>query len=465
VACCVALLAFGIPATKLFCQEVGPGETARQAYAKDISLPAIKKESLVLVAFDVEVYRHAANDWRDLRLFDSQHRQVPFVIHRLLTDETRQHRVRDHVRKPRIRRLADDELEISFEIDPKQHPKPVEGIRLATSLTNFEHHVTVEKRGDDDTWQTLVEEALIYDYTQYMDVQNTEIPFPVDAKHGSGGSYRVRIRDVTQEQQSQFREIRSLIRGGSEKEREEAWIVNRQPFRIEQIEFWYDIESVTTSKPKLTDYPLTITGISQDPKSKATMVDVETEREPIIQISLRTTDANFSRKVSLWEMPTSADEKPRLLVRQTLSKFNIGSIKRKDTTLSLADFRSRNYRIEIDNGDSPALSDISLTASGWIYAAAFLGRPGESYQLAYGKAFQEAARHDVAAIEAALHASVLPVTGSLDKSRPFTTSLPLPGGNAWIIKPWLGWFAITLLLILLGFGLYQAARRLDRIPP
>jgi hypothetical protein len=369
------------------------------------------------------------------------------------------------VRKPRIRRLADDELEISFEIDTKRHPKPVEGIRLDTSLTNFEHRVTVEKRRDDDTWQTLVEDALIYDYTQYMDVQNTEIPFPQDLKQGSGGTYRVRIRDVTQEQQSQFREIRSLIRKGNEEEREEAWIVNRQPFRIEQLEFWYDIESVTSSKPQRIDYPLAITGISQDKQSKATVVELETEREPITQITLRTTDTNFSRKVSLWEIPPSADQKPRLLVCKTLSQFDIGAIKRKDTTLALSDFRCRKYRIEIDNGDSPALSDISLTASGWIYAAAFLGRPGESYQLAYGKAFQEEPRHDVAAIEAALRASILPVSGSLSEARPFTPPTPLPRGNAWLSNPWLGLLVITLLVILLGFGLYQAAKRLDRIPP
>lgn len=458
------LVSLCFTSSNLIGQDSHPDQTDKKAFEKEITLPTIERESLVGVSLDVDVYRHSAPDWKNLRIIDRQDREIPFVIRQLATDEIRIDRVRNRVEKPIIRPLENNGLEIEFEIDPEKFPKPVNGITINTGLINFEHQISVETKGADGAWQEIVKDALIYDYTQYMDVKNTDVSFPKDPQRPAGGSYRLRIKGVTQEQQSQFLEIKRTIQEGNEKQREETWMVNRQPFRIDQLYFWHEVENVRSSKPKLTDYKVAITKISQDSKTKATVIDLATEREPITELNLLAADLNFSRKVSLYEVSETEAESKRLLANQTLSRFDIGSLKRNDVKLSMSDYRKLKYRIEIDNGDSPPLKDISFTASGLIYEAIFLGKPSEGYRLTYGRSFEEAPRYDTAAIEAALREKIQPLAATLGQASEITATDPRPSWRKWILNPWLATGVITLLVIALGYGLFHAAKRLESIP-
>ncbi len=444
-------------------------------FAKPVELPELDGEELVAVPLDSDVYAATDDQFPDVRLLDASGDEAAYIIRPATTKRTRTASRTFRVDKPAVRPLDDGGLEISFEIDVTKHPQPLEGVRLVTPLENFERRVAVSVSADGETWTTLVEDGLVFDYTQFMDVQNVDLALPAAEQQAIGGDvrrYRIVIDDVTQEQQSQLMELTRKLQGDDETNRTERIVVNRQPFRINRIEYRHDVEVADAPVAVTTSYPLTGFRVEQDAESKTTFVYVDSRREPVTELTVATADRNFSRAVRVETQGRAAPQKTELewihtLGSGTLARLDFRSLQRSDLSVAIPETREARYRLVIENRDSPPLAISGVEARGVVYELVFLAHGGEQYRLAYGNPAVAAPSYDTAALAASLGEGFEPLAATLGAQAELAVVAEpaAPALSRLLNDPKFLTGAIALLVVVLAVGLYRATRRLDALPP
>jgi hypothetical protein len=451
---------------------------ANARFSKPVKTPALDGEELVAIQLDSDVYEASADGFSDLRLFDPRGDEIPYVLRKATTKEHRTERRWFRVANPAVRPQDDGSLEITFELDDELPARPL-GFRLVTPLENFERRITAAvSTGDVSTgnseWEPLVDDGLVFDYSRFMDVRNIELPLPPtgDGKT-SGRRYRLTVADVTQEQQSQLMELTRTLNDGDETSRSERIVVNRQPFRIDRIEGWYDIEVAGAVRDQLAEYAVSGFATTRDVETKATIVTFALRREPVTSFTVETDDRNFRRAARVQAQgessPRAATSGESEVMRDvgsgTLERLDFGGLHREDLTLALPEAREVKYRLIVENDDSKPLDLTGVVAKGPVYEAVFLAQPGEDYTFEYGGDLASP-RYDTAALAASIAAGYDAVAAELGAPTP-VASPPPPAELALaaaLNDPLLLGGIIALLVIVLGVGLYRATRRLDGFP-
>ncbi len=435
-------------------------EEAMYRYSKPLELPQLAEEELLAAPLDSDVYAATRDGLPDLRIRAAKG-DAAYLLRK--ATETKSETTRSYWsgREPAVRPLDDGNLEITLHLG-KDDEQPT-GVRIVTPLQNFQQRVRVEGSTDGKNWHPLGEEAVIFDYSQYMDVRNDEVPLPAN----SDRYFRIVVDDVTQQLESQLMDLTRRLRGGQEAYRDEHIVVQRRPFRINYIDFWREtVYSHQTGDLKVK-YPLADFRQENDDKSQQSTIYVTSRREPLTSLALVTDSHNFSRQAAV-EIEDTQGSKTfwRPIGSANLSRLDFRSLQRESLTILFPETRAAKYRIVIDNRGSPPLEVTGITAEGNQYEAVFLAPvPQQSYELLYGNATALAPDYDTAAITASLDADYQPVAVTLGKQ------IEIPGGGApaattfkdLVNNPWLLGGAAIVLVAALGWGLFRAGRRLDNL--
>lgn len=454
-------------------QAADAADADRLRYRRPIGVPALAAEELVAVPLDAPVLETSADGFPDVRVLDAEGREVSRVIRRATVVTKGAVRRTFTVEKPRLEPLPGGGLVIEFSIDPVRHPHPVDGLRLETPLKNFEQRVQVQRLDEGDTWRTVGDDALLYDYSQFMDARQVEIPFPAEPKRPAGGTWRITVDEATIEQQSTLAELVRTLEGSRETERKEKVVVNRQPFRIDAIQAWHVDDVAEIRNADGVERELADVRVVEEPEEKRTRIRVTAGREPVTGLRLLVGDRNFARMARV-ERPLQRREERRDQARAAVGlgnacvhRVDLRGIKQESLTIGIPETRSAEYEIVIDNADSQPLGVTGVVAIGPAYETVFLAAPGGTYTLAYGGADEGAdsfprPRYDTGAIETALAAGQTPLialAGAVEEREVTAPTKPLVArvvGNPWFIGG-----TIAALAVLLGLSLVSAARRID----
>jgi hypothetical protein len=435
---------------------------------KPLALPAIDATGLVAVPLDADVHAAAADGYGDLRILDAAGGEVPYVVRDVTRTDRRPVRRTDRAVRPDAKPLADDGLEITVVPGPGQDRVVPEGFTLLTPLRDFEHRVTVSWSADGREWTPVVADAVVYDYTRFMDVRDVTIPLPAAPARGPGGRYRIVIGDVTQEQQSRLTELTRTLAGGAEREVRERTVLDRRPFRIDGIEFWYTEEVEQQAAAVLQDRALGGFRVAREPDGRGTRITVDARRQPVTEFTIATDTKNFSRAVTV-ERPLETDrdgrrDRGRPIATATITRIDVAGIRREQLAIPVPESRLETYDLVIDDGDSPPLAVTGVAARGPAREAVFLAEPGGAYRIAYG-GDRAAPRYDTAAIRAALAARALPTPATAGAES--VVAAPPPAADPlWLLGD--GRFQVALIAVLaaiLAAALFRAAKRIDAAPP
>lgn len=441
-----------------------PTERSLNGQSRDITVPepGSAKQAMVAIPLDSAVYANSKIGFDDLRILDGDDQEVPYILQRRVTQKVVTAQTTKRVSNLSLRPGEDDRLEIEWTVPENEPWNKIGGLTLVTLQRNFEHQLSVEwKPAGQESWQVVVPEARIYDYTQFMDVRDTTIRFENPVTKPAGGKLRLVIQAVTQEQYSNWMELTRRIRRGEEYDRQETQAINRQPLRLERIEVWQEQQVTKSTETELTTYPVETLESSVDPETKTTSITLSSNFQPVTEILLETEDDNFSRPFRVERL---IDERRQLLADQTLSRIHLGTIAKEHLDIEFPEKRADRYFITIMNQDSPPLTDLRFQSRGPIYEVVFLGAADKTYRLVYGNRELSAPRYDTVALRSALSARTEPLAGELGEPQPLTFAPAEPTVSNWWTRPWfLGTIAV-ILVVALGFTLRHAAHRLEQIP-
>jgi hypothetical protein len=430
-------------------------------FARDIETAPRTQDELIAVPLDSDVYTLSAADLGDLRVLDGAGQDVGFIVRTAMTTKSRLVERFWTASHPALHPREQGGLEITLTLG-NDDPRP-DGLRLITPLDNFEQHIEVSSSVDGVIWQPLAD-GLLFDYARYMDVRNDRLRLPpTDHRH-----FRIVVDQVTAAQESELLELTRRLQGEQESNRTERVRIERRPFRIDRVELWADNAEERAAAPMTSAYPLTGFNVEQDPEHKATHILIESRRQPLTEFVIQTPANNFSRHITV-EVETDSGHTARwrTIAAGQLTRFGFRSLTRENLAISMPETRATNYRLTIENRDSPPLQIDGVNASGPIEEVVFLAAPQGAYRLAYGGELK-APNYDTAALRAALAVTSNPMPAKLSATAaPLALPTPTTAGQvqAWFTNPWLLTAVIAVLVAVLAWGLYQAARRVDQLPP
>jgi len=445
-------------------------------YRRPIAIDAPGAEELVAVRVDAEVAAATESGFPDLRVIDGAGQEVSRILRRAAVVKTRAVKRSFPVEQPRLKPLPGGGLVIELTIDAEKHPDSIDGFRIETPLRNFEQRVEVHRRDEAGVWQPIGGDTLLFDYSQYMDTRQLDVPLSKERRLPAGGTWRITVDEPTIEQQSTLSEVVRTLEGDEETNRTEKTIVARQPFRIDSIQAWHVDDAAEIKVADDIEMPLVGVRVEEEPEEKRTRVRVTSGREPLTALRLTVADRNFGRSARVERpQPVARDREPgrrppQVLGAGRIHRIDLRGISSEELAITIPESRSPDYDIVIDNADSQPLDITGVTAVGPAYEVVFLARPGKTYRLAYGAGSTEARpfakpQYDTVAIDTALAAGKIPLEGTLSAAEevPFE-AVKEPWLARLLGDPWLIGGAILVLAVLLGFSLFKAAKRLDATP-
>jgi hypothetical protein len=445
----------------------------RFRFVKTIDRAAAKDEEIVAFTLDSDIYAATRAGLPDLRIVDEAQAEVPFVIEPQV--EYRQEHTRQSFNTEIVALRPDgNAIEVHLRL-PAKSPD-TDGFSFATPLTNYERKVRVSGSADGVKWTPLVAEGIIFDYSQYMDVSNREISLPKNSLR----EFKITIADVTDEKESPFKELARTFKDAKEDHRVERTIIERRPFRIDRIGAWVMETRERVQQGKTVGYAVAEFDAKEVAAKKQTVVTVRTRREPITQFTLETPGRNFSRRVVV-EAPVVASPDPRKqgvrkqdnpdtgwqqIAEATIENFSFRNQKREQLTIRIPEGREEQFRIVIRNEDNPPLKITGVKAEGSVQRVVFLAQPGKAYRVFYGSETAAAPKYEAATVLATLRKDNTPVAAKLGAQADNIDFGGEPGPavqgllNNWVF---LG-TAIGLMVLVLGWCLFRAGRRLDSLP-
>jgi hypothetical protein len=432
---------------------------ATYRFSKPLRFEAIQSEELLAVELDGDVFEKAQDGFPDLRIVGDLEGdcEVPYLLR--LANKTRIETFHHawSVEPVSLVPMSQAGLEIVLQLD-EDDPQP-DGLTLATPLKDFHQRIRVFGSNDAAQWEPLVDEGVIFDYSRYMDVRSLEIEF----RRRNHRWFRVMLDDVTSDQELELLDLTRSIRGGDETVRTESLVIQRRPMRIDRIDFWQIRSREHHGENHLREYPVQKYEVQQEPETQQTVVHFWMRRQPLSRLTLETTSRNFSRRAVV-EYPVRGGIRTRWVEigSSTLQRIEFHDRKQEHLTVTFPLHLEQEYRLVIDNEDSPPLEIAGLKAQGAAYELVFLAAPGERYRLLYGYEEATAPRYDTAAVLSALPTGIEPRPAQLGEALVRTPREASDWGmTGWLKSRWVWGPVIVLLVVLLGFGLYSASRRVE----
>jgi hypothetical protein len=425
---------------------------------KTVSQSGGETEEIIGVPFDSDIFDVSRDGFDDIRILDGQSRTVPFLIDKVTERRTRESQRSIRTEVASLTEKDENEIAITVLLDKKA--SSADGFHVRTPLKDYERQVSVFGSNNGQEWTSLVTDSLIFDYSRYMDISNTEIKLPENTYR----QFRVIINDVTDEKESPYRQFVRKSSGGQETETIETLNINRRPFRIDHLQFWHTDRIEEDKRDTIREYPIAEIQISEDTEKQLTNINIRTRREPLTEFTLETDSRNFSRAAEV-QIPVQQGVQTiwRAIGQATLSLVDVRGFQRKRLTLTFPEQRHEQYRIVVHNQDNPILKITGANAQGSVYRAVFLVSPDTEYRVLYGSETATAPVYDTAAVLASLEGGYQPIAATLgeESSNPDFDKSSDVALFAFLESKLLLGGVVALMVVVLGFVLFQAVRRID----
>lgn len=378
-------------------------------FHKDVERAAAAEEMLG-IDLDADIYNATRAGYPDLRVFDGQNAEVPFLLQEVAEEQIKTVR---HDCPGRVVSLKEnDDNSIAVVVELEKDVPAADGLTFVTPLIDHEQRVTVHGSRDGDEWEELAADGLIFDYTRYMDLSNREVRL----KTNNCRKYRIVVTRATDRQKLPLELLERTTRDGREQQRKETTAVRKRSFRIDRIQCWRETSKKIARRPKKTDYPIVDFKTTEDADKKQTIIEVQTNREPLTSLAIASGGRNFSRRAVV-QAPQEQGVRTRWVEigKATVSRVEFAGFKREQLKITFPEQRERKkiFRIVIDNEDNPPLDITGVQARGNIQRIVFLAGPDQTASVYYGSAVAERPHYEAATVLSPLLAKTEPIAATL----------------------------------------------------
>jgi hypothetical protein len=286
-------------------------------YFKEVS---ILEKGTSRIVLDEEIFSKAKENFSDLRLISEKNKEIPYELSlakKLSTQE-------DYAVKLINNSYVSGKHSMVI-LDLQEKGKLINSLLIRTDLENFQRNVKVYGSDDLEIWNTLRDDAYIYDYTDKrgnFKSQNTSLAFP-------DSFFRYYKLEVSDQEESPIKII-SVMASDVKKE------------KIQEIEKKIDFSVSENEEQKITQV----------------ILDLGQSGIPFEKMRIGIDDKNFNRQVLIY---SSQDrEKWDYVSRDYIFSYDTAKFKGEKKLISFNEIRKRFIKLEILNNDNASLRINSL---------------------------------------------------------------------------------------------------------
>lgn len=396
-------------------------ETSRQ-YFKEITFPQTIGAEYAYFQIDAEIYDGSFGMLRSLRIIDSDNREIP---HQIVTKSKKEKREEFF---PKL--LNNSYLEgqyNSFVLDFGEERPEVNRLTIVTAGKNFTRRASVEGSNDQAKWNSLAEDAYIFDFSHNIQSKHLRIEFPL----------------------SNFRCIRVKIHddGGG-------------PLEIGGAKIY----RVKTEPAETESWPLTIIERTENAKDRTTEVILDSGYRglPLTKLDLKVSSRNYHRNV---KVASSADrDEWAPLGSGVIFNYDMPAFKKTDNRISFRENTGgRYFKLTIENYDDRPVEVSGATGTGLVRRVILPAGKKAPYSVYFGNPKARAPRYDLAHRMRYIQTKTLPrLTLQPRRVNPSYVE-PKP------VKPWteqhpsLLWIAMAAVIAILAMLIFNLMRKASPI--
>jgi hypothetical protein len=424
---------------------------------------ASTQEEIAAAPLDAATWSVVQPQASDLRIADTTDTAIPHLLRRATAKRVRRIASSCHAKTDALRERPDNALELDLTI-PEDKP-PADTLTLSTPLRNFERRISIAGIQPDGTTTQLVADALIYDYTRFMDMRHLKVEIPRNDFH----RLRVTIHAVTDTGIFPETEITRTIRDGKETERTETTDTVIRPFRIDKAELLVHRDQTSNREAITIDYTHLTWTQETDSKENTTTYLIAVSNAPLTGLTIATPERNFSRRATI-EAPFLRDGRTqwRQIASATLSQVSFRSFSQETLALSFPEQAHKELRLILHNGDAAPLALETITGQGPQWEALFIATPDESYRLLAGSDVAKAPTFNTNHLEKLLAREIKPLACDVGPLLPNPTYNAKSGRSmlSWLGSKTLFGAGIVVVIAILAAGLVRAGKSaLEAQPP
>ncbi|MBU1087938.1 MAG: DUF3999 family protein [Candidatus Omnitrophica bacterium] len=432
-------------------------------FYKSITAPENIKNEVGAATLDSQIYGNTNNDFANLRIYDSQDNEVPFVVRKLRGREKLIMEQPVAMKILSLEELPENRLSIVLE-RPEEKNKPREDsipsdVIIKTSNNNFEKTVSVFGSDDKQQWQLLVENQPIFDYSRFIDLRNTSVSF--EKKRFK--YYKLVIDNVAQALVSAFSQIFTKYAQGKVNQEYASFTRYEGVLRIESLDFLSKQEKAVEGELEMVPYPLDIAEVKINQKDKTSEIYLNSQREPLTRMLLKIENQNFKRKIIV-EANNSLDSQVTWVRIASSEIFNInaGDFHKQNLKIDLGNSENRykQYRLRIFNYDNPLIEVDSVQAEGAIHEIVFFHNNQTRLKAYYGGSEIKLPQYDVSFVLAEIP---LKANERWQLSPERTNENAAAKRKPIITQKQLLIIALTLMVIVLGALIVSSVKKVDEI--
>lgn len=319
--------------------------------------------------FDAELYGAVGNLEAELRFYDAEGREVPFRVGREMAEPVR----RSSFRAVPSRIIALDHRG-NTGIFTVENPDgaAVGMLQVVTADRDFDKTVTVEAGDDEKNWRRVAGPRPFYDYSCLAPLRSDRIEIPVTKAR----YFRVLVDSYAEKEPLPSSRV---IAGGGEPGTGRSWMERR--LRIDGIVLMRPVEEKgLPGVEKLFACPLVPLGERRE-ENGWTSLTFRSSLEPLAELTVRSTTPDYVREAVV--LGSHDGRKFVRLASAPLYRLRFDPMQPDSAPVKLAGTRYPFYRVEIRNGDSRPLENITVQAGAPGCFAEFLTR-NKPVELRYG---------------------------------------------------------------------------------
>jgi hypothetical protein len=329
-------------------------ELARWKYYKNISSVG---GDLAKVTLDDEVFSNATKDFSDLRIVDSENREVPF---KLVSGKENFERNRVTVKMINNSYIPGQNSQVILDLGTSG--SLVNNLTIKTDSENFQRNVVVFGGNDMESWSVLKDNGYIYDFTDKKAAfksQNTEILFPDSA----------------------YRYVKIEIADDSGK-----------PVRIISVETSKLTEAKTRGYER---HPRFSSNENTDKKLTEMVIDLGASGIPTDRISFDLKNSNFNRAILIYVSNDENTSDWNYLGQGYIFRYNTPKFIGDNLTVNFPETNKRFIKLEIINRDDAPLSISDLRTFSVYREVLFQTDASGTYRLFYGNSKAKYPQYDL----------------------------------------------------------------------
>jgi hypothetical protein len=333
--------------------------------------------SFAVLPLSARVFAETTHGLADMRLFDSQGRETPFVVLEQMNPS-------EDIQTADFRVIGfnnasgTDEL-ILEKLGGLPHIWKME---IQTTARDFQKNVTVSVSDDQQSWQEIHQDSL-FDFSSRVDFRKNTLEIPQ-----SGARYfKLMFQDVGPKSEDQTKQPIHLSYDGLEFT---AGGKAAKPFKILSVRGWGGKNK--PASPKLDSLDITNFAVAQD-KNRNTEIDLGKLNLPLRQIAFEVDSPYFYRRVEI--LGSSRPDPDSFSIQGNGTIFRFPDMTDKQVKLSVNIAQTQYVKLRIINGDNQSLVVKKIQVS-WVRRGLyFIPEQGKAYALFFGGAQARAPSYDI----------------------------------------------------------------------